>query len=378
MVTLWANDGQRIGLLDRIDAKYRPVWDRYSAKDQVALSRYFLPHRSSKAVIGPTRPRMIKWYCPFACQRSFPSGHRYCINVYTGCSHRCVYCYATGYQPQHCAAKRDFRKLLNKDLADLETFEVPPAPLHLSNSTDAFQLLERTQQDAKYALERILAHRQRFTTITILTKNPIQLTEPGYLKILKAICVASTHHSQQNQFATPDHHGLVVEVSLAFWREEAARFYDPGAPSIQQRIDGLRVLSEAGIPLVFRIDPLFPRSPLPDRSGSLLADYGLIEVQTLEDLTQLAKLGKQLCVQHIVFSVGKIVRPRYGDLPAPMKSMLGVYRACSAPSQLAFKSGSYRFPDQLASEHIVRPFLRICEEMQVAAKYCKQNLVETL
>jgi len=79
-----------------------------------------------------------------------------------------------------------------------------------------------------------------------------------------------------------------------------------------------------------------------------------------------------------VFSVAKIVRPRYADLADSMEAMLGVYTACAAPGRPEFKSGSYRFPDQLAAEHIVQPFLQICQKAQLTAKYCKQNLVETL
>src|SRR3989304_1959246 len=94
MVNLWAEDESvPSDLLERLDPKVKPVWQARLPKEQVALARYFLPHNSHKPTLGPTRPRVIKWYCPFACQSSFPSGHRYCVNVYTGCGHRCVYCY---------------------------------------------------------------------------------------------------------------------------------------------------------------------------------------------------------------------------------------------------------------------------------------------
>ncbi|MCL2118121.1 MAG: hypothetical protein FWH27_06795 [Planctomycetaceae bacterium] len=44
-----------------------------------------------------TRPRVVKWYCPFADQAVFPSGVRDSINVYCGCEHGCHYCYVQGY-----------------------------------------------------------------------------------------------------------------------------------------------------------------------------------------------------------------------------------------------------------------------------------------
>jgi len=94
-------------------------------------------------VLVVTRPRAVKWYCPFADQREFPSGHRYCINVYTGCEHRCQYCYVTGCIAAEHNCKNRFRHDLCKDLEALEAYDVPPAPVHLSNSTDPLQPLEQ-------------------------------------------------------------------------------------------------------------------------------------------------------------------------------------------------------------------------------------------
>ena len=122
---------ESLAMVYRIDPKFRPVWTNRPRAEQIALARYFLPHKSRKEVIEPTRPRAVKWYCPFACQSDFSSGHRYCINVYTGCQHNCVYCYAAAYQPEQAASKQNFEKLILKDMDDLNAFDVPPAPIHL-------------------------------------------------------------------------------------------------------------------------------------------------------------------------------------------------------------------------------------------------------
>jgi len=86
-----------LSLARRVHPKYSPVFDKLCEADRAAVAFYFLPHTSEKDVLEVTRPRVIKWYCPFADQREFPSGHRYCINVYTGCEHECQYCYVAGY-----------------------------------------------------------------------------------------------------------------------------------------------------------------------------------------------------------------------------------------------------------------------------------------
>lgn len=271
-------DDQLRKMIPRIDPDFKPVWDRLTENAQLRLAAYFLPHGSAKEVLTPTRPRLLKWYCPFAPQSSFPSGHRYCLNVYRGCSHACEYCYVNGYSLMEAASKRDFKRLLERDLADLEAFNVPPAPLHMSNSTDPFQPLEKTVRHTRLALEAILEHQHRFTSITILTKNPLLPVEEGYAPLFRALAVPGSEQYSDG------HPRFQVQVSLAFWREEARAAYDPAAPSVESRKEGIRALREAGIPVVLRIDPLFPRSPLPLESTSTLKDFGLVEAQTLDDL----------------------------------------------------------------------------------------------
>ncbi len=118
-----------LSLAGRVHPKYRPVFEKMNKKDRAAVALYFLPHGSKKDLLEVTRPRVVKWYCPFADQREFPSGHRYSINVYTGCEHKCQYCYVTGYSDRRPDCKSRFRQDLCKDLEALEVFDVPPAPV---------------------------------------------------------------------------------------------------------------------------------------------------------------------------------------------------------------------------------------------------------
>lgn len=364
-------------LTGRADAKYKPVWDNLPPRERQALSLYFLPHNSRKDVLGPTRPRVVKWYCPFAAQCDFPTGHRYCINVYTGCTHACAYCYARAYEPEHAGPKRDFARLLAKDMDDLEEFDVPPAPVHLSNSTDPFQEFEARFGHTRLALESIMRHRRRFTTVTILTKNPNLPARSGYLDLFRELGTLPADHPCKDEFERRRLPAFVVEVSLAFWRDEAAHAHDPGAPCVADRIEGLRALRAASIPIVLRIDPLFPRSPLPTQPASTLAEFGLTEAQTLDDLENLVCLAKELGARHIVYSPVKIVQPRGRRLSPEMLAWREVYRACASPDKLVFRGGSWRLPNAVARTHVVAPFLDSCKRHGVAAKYCKQNLIET-
>ena len=364
-------------LIDRVHPDFKPVWDGLDQEDdRLALVAYLLPHRSRKPFLAPTRPKVIKWYCPFAAQRDFLSGHRYCINTFVGCRFHCTYCYAASYQPEEATCKRDFEKGVDRDLEDLDRFDVPPAPLHLSNSTDPFQPLEAQTEHTRYALERILACRHRFTTITCLTKNPGLPVRFEYIPLFRQL---------GNPSATPVRDGIQhrsvplfqVEISLAFGREEAAAAYDPGAPSVEERIEGIRALMEAGIPVVLRIDPLFPRSPLPVYPPKTLDDFGLCEAQTLDDLEHLVAFAREVDVRHVVFSPAKIVRPRRGRLHPLMQAWRQVYIEMANPGKPVWRSFRRRLPAPIAERHVTGPFLSICQEYGVKAKFCMKNLVET-
>lgn len=363
-------------LIARVHPKYKPVWDGLPFIAQLALALYFLPHNSRKDVLEPTRPRVVKWYCPFAAQCDFPTGHRYCTNVYTGCAHDCEYCYAHAYEPDDVATKKDFERLITKDMEDLERFDVPPAPVHLSNSTDPFQPLEAQAGHTRLALEQILRHRRRFTTVTMLTKNPNLPVRLGYVDLFRELGTLPKDHPRCEDFLQRKQPGFVIQVSLAFWREEAAACYDPGAPTVVDRIAGLQALQAAGIPLVLRIDPLLPRSPLPIEPFTTLEAFGLPEAQTLEDLEHLVALARDLRVRHVVYSALKVVQPRGRKLAPTMQALREVYKACARPGKTIFRGGSWRLPNEIARDHVVQPFLDLCRRYDVPAKYCKHDLIE--
>ena len=279
--------------------------------------------------------------------------------------------------PEEAQVKPNFQKILGKDLEDLERFDVPPAPIHLSNSTDPFQPLEDRRGHTKCALEGMLAHRHRFTTVTLLTKNPQLPAKPEYIQLLKALSDIPLTHPFFNSWKTNRQPAVQIEVSLAFWRDEARAFWDPKAPSVQERIEGVRALGEAGIPLVLRIDPLFPRSPLTQTPPLRLADFGLAEAQTLEDLEHLISFAKEAGARHVVYSPTKIVQPRRSLMHPIMRRLKEVYERISEPEKLIFRGGSWRLPPRVSERHVTRPFIEMCQRKGMVAKYCMSNLIET-
>lgn len=364
-----------LSLAGRVHPKYRPVFDRLDESDRAAVALYFLPHGSKKDVLEVTRPRVIKWYCPFADQQEFPSGHRYCINVYTGCQHKCRYCYVTGYSARQPDCKSRFRQDLCKDLETLEALDVPPAPVHLSNSTDALQPLEQEHRHTLFTLEKLAEHRNRFTTVTLLTKNPAALVEDGYIQALHRLNQLPADHPRRGWFEEKGLPALRLEISLAFSSDEHRRLLDPAAPSVESRMDALRFLRKENLPVFLRIDPLFPRDPL--GGGKTMADFGLPDVQSMSDLEGLLAFGQEVGVEGIIYSVAKITRPQQGGLSPVMQRMKRVYQHFSAEERLAFRGGSWRLGENVAKERIVGPFLELCDQYLMPAKACKANLITT-
>jgi DNA repair photolyase len=365
---------QGLSLALRVDSKYQPVFEKQADCDRAALALYFLPHQSKKEILEVTRPRIIKWYCPFADQRLFPSGHRYCINVYTGCEHRCQYCYATGYISAQPNCKNDFRRDLIKDLDALDLYNVPPAPVHLSNSTDPFQPLEQEHHHTLYAMEKLAERRRRFTTVTILTKNPAMLMDEKYINELHRLNELPKDHPRRQWFETNGYTPLRVECSLAFYNEQHRHLLDPSAPSVESRMTAIRFLREKHIPVHVRIDPLFPRDPL--LNGKTMSDFDLPDVQPLEDLEAIVRFCREIGVGQIIYSVAKITQPRAIHLSVVMQKMKCVYEHL-AEKRLVLHGGSWRLPEIIAKEFVINPFLDLCHQYSVAAKTCKANLIST-
>ena len=80
---------------------------------------------------------------------------------------------------------------------------------------------------------------------------------------------------------------------------------------------------------------------------------------------------------HIVYSVAKIIIPRYKPVPKTIQQLKQVYEYMSKPDKLVFRGGSWRLPDNIAQKHIVKPFLEICDNYNMKAYFCKQNLLST-
>ena len=170
---------------------------------------------------------------------------RWSVNPYRGCFHGCAYCYA---RPTHeylgMGAGTDFdRRLVIKPQAPAlltEAFERRGWAGELvvfSGNTDCYQPLEATHGLTRACLEVCLRYRN---PVGIITKAPLIERDMDLLSRLSR----ETH--------------LTVTVSVPFWDREQARAMEPAVPSPARRIETIRRLHEAGIPVGVNFAPVIP------------------------------------------------------------------------------------------------------------------------
>jgi len=155
---------------------------------------------------------------------------KYSLSPYTGCSHFCLYCYATSYIGlRKSTPKKDFLRRLARDLAKADRH----LPVSMSNSSDPYPPEERSVGLTRATL-RLL--REKGFRVMIVTKSDIVLRDVDILA----------------------ERGFAVSLTITTLDSNLARRLEPAAPPPDKRLRAVEVLSENGVPVVVRIDPVIP------------------------------------------------------------------------------------------------------------------------
>jgi DNA repair photolyase len=349
-------------LINLVDAGFARIFHGWSESERRAVYRYLFAQKPRR-VHPSLRNRIICLYDPLADRSlKFPDGLRWCLNVYVGCEHNCSYCYVNSYSRLTVGAapacKRDFEKRLTRDLRDLKAHGAPPVPLHISNSTDPLQAgLEGRNGHTLLALARIRENRALFTNVVILTKNPGLLCTEPYMAIL----------------AAGDFGRLTVQVTCAFWRDEARKFFEPCAPSVQSRLDAIASLAKMGVHVELRIDPLFPASRFAEQLSAHkpLPHYRLPEAQTRDDLLQLVRFARRRRVGAIV---AKPLKAPISNKASRCREWFKDLYADANNGKRPTRGGSWRLPDAYR-QALVASLADICTREGIAFKTCMQDVL---
>lgn len=167
------------------------------------------------------------------------------INAYRGCEHGCIYCFARPSHAYHdlspgldfetkLFAKPDAAKLLR---AELSRKNYVVASIAMGTNTDPYQPIEKDWGITRSILE-----------IMVETRHPTYITTKSD-RILRDI----------DLLADLARDGLVaVVLSVTSLDPAIARTLEPRAPHPLRRVEAIRQLAEAGIPVTASISPIIP------------------------------------------------------------------------------------------------------------------------
>lgn len=167
------------------------------------------------------------------------------INPYRGCEHGCIYCFA---RPTHSYmglsagldfeaklfAKPDAPRLLERELSK-PGYKVKP--IAIGTNTDPYQPIEREWRIMRQILE-VLDKANH--PVVIVTKSAL---------ILRDIDILTSMAER----------GLVkVGISVTTLDRKLARTMEPRASTPAKRLEAIKALSEAGVPVAVMVAPVIP------------------------------------------------------------------------------------------------------------------------
>jgi DNA repair photolyase len=167
------------------------------------------------------------------------------INAYAGCEHGCIYCFARPSHAYHdlspgldfetrLFAKPDAAKLLRVELSK-RNYVV--APIAMGTNTDPYQPIEKDWRITRSILE-----------LLVETRHPTFITTKSD-RILRDIDLLADLARDRL---------VAVMLSVTSLDPKVARTLEPRAPHPLRRLEAIRKLADAGIPVTASISPVIP------------------------------------------------------------------------------------------------------------------------
>lgn len=172
-------------------------------------------------------------------------GFSYSLNPYRGCEHGCSYCYARPYHEYlgfNAGLDFETRLMVKKNAAELLEKELAkpswvPHSLACSGVTDCYQPIEKEFQITRQCLSVLRDFRN---PVGIVTKNALVVRDIEYLQELAG------------------YNASVVAISLTSLDRKLAGKLEPRASRPSGRLDAIRRLRQAGVPVGISLAPVIP------------------------------------------------------------------------------------------------------------------------
>jgi DNA repair photolyase len=152
------------------------------------------------------------------------------LNPYTGCSHGCLYCYASSYVPDfhHARPKENLIPQLEREARKLKGELVS-----IANSSDPYPPTELDLGMTRKCLQILSKHPCK---IQLVTKSPLVTRDAEILKKAPSM----------------------VSLTITTEDNKLAKLLEPLAPPPSERFKAVSRLLQDGIPVSVRVDPLIP------------------------------------------------------------------------------------------------------------------------
>jgi len=187
----------------------------------------------------------LKVQCKSALNRSRGPGFDWTLNPYSGCAHRCTFCYVRSYERRAdrpadgrygtvVRAKVNVAQVLDRELARPSWRR---EAVSVGGGTDPYQPAEARFRLTRACLRVLAAHR-----------NPVDLLTRGTLIVrdVDVLQEAARRARLHLCFSIPT-------LSEAVWRKT-----EPGAPPPHQRLRALSMLAGAGLRVGVALAPVLP------------------------------------------------------------------------------------------------------------------------
>ncbi len=264
---------------------------------------------------------LVKPFDPWR-SRICTCGDKFSFNPYTGCAHGCLYCYAT-YIPKfsHLRVKQRLLPRLEKDLKKLPR----DALISMSNSSDPYPPVERELELTRQCLSLI---KERNFRLLVITKSDIVARDADILSEMRC----------------------AVSITVTTLNAEKAAIIEPQAPEPQKRVEALKKLKDAGIPVVLRLDPVIP----------FLTENDALDVLEACDF-----------VDHVVTSTLKLRSDSFKKITTAFPELREKYR------DLYFGKGekiqnSWYLPAEMR-KRLLDTVAEKCDELGISYAFCREG-----
>lgn len=163
----------------------------------------------------------------------------YCVNPFTGCQIGCVYCYARLFMKRYSGHREPWGKFVDvkvnaPEILKKQLKKAKVGTIWISSVCDPYQPLEAKFEITRSCLKELV---DKKFPVNIQTKSTLALRDLDLFQDIQTIEVGFT--------VTTDN-------------EQIAGYFEPGANLINQRINALAKLHDAGIKTYAFIGPILP------------------------------------------------------------------------------------------------------------------------